>query len=336
MVDIVGAAAARSVPDLASYDTILVFLSGGKDSIAALDAVLTAGADPTRVELHHHDVDGGAARLMDWPVTAGYCRALAASFGLPLFTSWKEGGFRQEMLRENGPTARIHFETPAGAHVTGGEGPMNTRLRFPQVSADLSVRWCSAYLKIMVSDALIRRDDRFLGRRTLVVTGERAEESSARARYASFEPHRTDTRAGMRRRRHVDHWRPVHRWREREVWEALRRRGVVPHVGYQLGWGRLSCMACIFMSADQAASLRFMAPTVFDTLAAYEQRFRCTIKRGLSLHALADRGRPYLQVLSRPDLVQLALADTWDRSIRIAPRLWQLPTGAFGDKAGPS
>jgi tRNA(Ile)-lysidine synthase TilS/MesJ len=43
MVDIVGAVAARSVPDLASYDTILVFLSGGKDSIAALDAVLTAG-----------------------------------------------------------------------------------------------------------------------------------------------------------------------------------------------------------------------------------------------------------------------------------------------------
>jgi antirestriction protein ArdC/3'-phosphoadenosine 5'-phosphosulfate sulfotransferase (PAPS reductase)/FAD synthetase len=248
----------------------------------------------------------------------------------------RKGGSRQEMLRENAPTARIHYETPTGTRIAGGNGPTNTRLRFPQVSADLSVRWCSAYLKIMVSDALIRGNDRFLGRRTLVVTGERAEESPARARYASFEPHRTDTRTGTRRRRHVDHWRPVHHWREREVWEALRRRGVVPHVGYQLGWGRLSCMACIFMSADQAASLRFMAPTVFDSLASYERRFGFTVKRGLSLHALADRGRPYDQVLNRSDLVQLALSDTWDRPIRVAPRSWRPPAGAFGDKAGPS
>jgi len=48
-----------AAPDLASYDHILVFLSGGKDSIACLDAVLAAGADPARIELHHHDVDGG-------------------------------------------------------------------------------------------------------------------------------------------------------------------------------------------------------------------------------------------------------------------------------------
>ena len=59
-----------SVADLASYDHILVFLSGGKDSIACLDAVLAAGADPARIELHHHDVDGAGPRLMDWPVTA--------------------------------------------------------------------------------------------------------------------------------------------------------------------------------------------------------------------------------------------------------------------------
>jgi 3'-phosphoadenosine 5'-phosphosulfate sulfotransferase (PAPS reductase)/FAD synthetase len=336
MMEINGSSAARLVPNLASYDTILVFLSGGKDSIAALDAVLAAGADPGLIELHHHDVDGGEDRMMDWPVTTAYCRTLATRFGLPLFTSWKEGGFAREMLRQNAPTAPIRYESPAGSRVAGGDGPANTRLRFPQVSADLSVRWCSAYLKIMVADALIRGDDRFLGRRTLVVTGERAEESAARARYASFEPHRTDTRNGRRRRRHVDHWRPVHRWRERDVWDALCRRGVVPHVGYQLGWGRLSCMACIFMSANQAASIRFMAPAMFEALAAYECRFGCTIKRGLSLHALADHGRPYDQVLSRPDLVRLALSDTWDVPIRVASRSWRLPAGAFGDNAGPS
>ena len=326
----------RAVPDLASYDHILVFLSGGKDSIACLDAVLAAGADPARIELHHHDVDGAGEVLMDWPVTASYCRALADSFGLKLFLSWKEGGFVREMMRADAPTAPIHYETAEGVRVVGGNGPRNTRLRFPQVSADLTVRWCSPYLKIMVADALIRGDDRFLGRRTLVVTGERAEESPSRARYASFEPHRTDTRDGSRRRRHVDHWRPVHAWQSAQVWDALKRRGVVPHVGYQLGWGRLSCMACIFMSADQAASIRFMAPTVFDTLSGYEQRFGCTIKRGLCLHALADRGRPYPSVMARPDLVNLALSQSWDRAVRVDRQCWTMPAGAFGESAGPS
>jgi len=327
---------AGSVPDIASYDYILVLLSGGKDSIACLDAVLAAGADPDRIELHHHDVDGAGAALMDWPVTASYCRALARSFDLPLFTSWKEGGFRREMLRDDAPTAPIHYQSPSGIRVVGGNGPRNTRLRFPQVSADLTVRWCSPYLKIMVADALIRGDERFLDRRTLVVTGERAEESPSRARYATFEPHRTDTRAGTRRRRHVDHWRPVHAWRAADVWDAMRRHGVVPHVGYQLGWGRLSCMACIFMSANQAASIRFMAPDVFAALADYEQRFCCTIKRGMPLDTLADRGRPYDQVLARPDLVRLALSGGWDQPIRVAPHRWVLPAGAFGENAGPS
>ena len=78
MVAIDGLTAARSVPDLVSYDTILVFVSGGKDSIAALDAVLAAGADPGVIELHHHGVDGGAERLMDWLVTLAYCQALTA------------------------------------------------------------------------------------------------------------------------------------------------------------------------------------------------------------------------------------------------------------------
>ncbi|MCG7353738.1 adenine nucleotide alpha hydrolase family protein [Roseomonas mucosa] len=94
-------------------------------------------------------------------------------------------------------------------------GPRSTRLLFPQTSADLSVRWCSAALRIGVMDTLIRAQDRFLGSRTLVVTGERAEESPARALYAPSERHRTDTRDGTRRQRHVDHWRPVHGWSER-------------------------------------------------------------------------------------------------------------------------
>ena len=240
------------------------------------------------------------------------------------------------MLRQDAPTAPILFETPHGLMRAGGAGPRNTRLRFPQVSADLSVRWCSAALKIGVGAALIAGQDRFLGRRTLVVTGERAQESAARARYANFEPHRTDTRGGARRPRHVDHWRPVHGWDEARVWEALRRHGVRPHPAYELGWSRLSCMACIFGSAAQWATIRHIAPTLFERIAAYEERFGRTIQRARSIRALADLGRPYPAALARSDLVALALGETWDLPILGPPSAWTLPVGAFGEAAGPT
>lgn len=96
------------------------------------------------------------------------------------------------MDRDGEATAPIRFETPEGRlGRAGGEGPPGVRGWFPQVSADLSVRWCSPALKIDVLAAAIRGQTRFHAGRTLVVTGECAEESPARARYRSFEPHRT-------------------------------------------------------------------------------------------------------------------------------------------------
>ena len=195
-------------PELGSYDHILVCMSG-KDSLASLLHIRDAGVDPHRIELHHHLVDGPDQPFMDWPVSAPYLHALAAAFDVPLYNSWREGGLLREMLRDGDATAPVTFETPLGRGTVGGAGKPGTRLRFPQVSADLSTRFCSPVTKIDVLAASIRNQDRFLGRRLLVVTGERAEESRARAGYAPFEPHRTDTRRGSRRRRHADHWRPV-------------------------------------------------------------------------------------------------------------------------------
>jgi len=86
---------------------------------------------------------------MDWPCTTAYCQAVARALDVPLYLSWREGGFLREMLRDGTPTAPICFQTPDGTmQRAGGAGQPGTRLRFPQVSADLSQRWCSAYLKI--------------------------------------------------------------------------------------------------------------------------------------------------------------------------------------------
>jgi 3'-phosphoadenosine 5'-phosphosulfate sulfotransferase (PAPS reductase)/FAD synthetase len=276
-------AASRALPeptaaDLATYDHIIVAFSGRKESLACLLHLLELGADRSRMEFWHHDVDGGRP-LMDWPVTTSYCRAIADAFGIPLRLSWREGGFEREMLRQAAPTAPVIFEHGDGTlGSSGGDGPPGTRLRFPQVSPDLSVRWCSAYLKIMPGEAALRGDPRFVGKRTLFVTGERAEESAGRARYARCEPHRADTRDGARRARHIDHWRPIHAWSEREVWAIVERHRVAPHPCYSLAISRASCAFCIFGAPDQWATLRYIWPQRFEAIAAYEDRFGTTIK----------------------------------------------------------
>lgn len=313
-------------PDLDSYDHFVVAFSGGKDSLACVLYLLELGVPIEKIELWHHDIDGREGSwLMDWPVTRDYCRKVAAALNLPIYFSWKEGGFEREMLRDSDPTAPTWFETPDGVFSIGGKGKPGTRMKFPQVSADLSVRWCSAYLKIDVGSAALRNQDRFKGKRTLFITGERAEESSSRARYKVFEPHRTHGAS-----RHVDQWRPVHGWDEVQVWAIIERHHILAHPAYRLGWGRLSCAACIFGSPNQWASLRIASPEQFAIIADHERRFGVTIQRNESVEQRADRGTPYPMVL---DLIMKALADIFTEPVFVDD--WQLPAGAFGENAGP-
>jgi len=320
-------------PDLASYDVIVVGMSGGKDSLACILHLLDAGVPRHKIELWHHLVDGReGSNLMDWPVTEDYCRKFAEAFGMKLHFSWRTGGFEREMLRDNTPTAATQFETPDGVRQAGGvRGRVGTRLKFPQVAADLSVRWCSAYLKIDVASTALRNDPRFANARTLIVTGERAEESPARARYQTFEPDRADNRDG-RSQRHIDHWRPVHKWTEQQVWDIIRRYRVNPHPAYRLGFGRTSCLSCIFGSKDQWATVRTLAPSHFERVARYEERFGVTINRSKSVRELADLGTAYL-VLDE-SLRVMALGDRYEDPILVED--WTLPAGAFGESTGPT
>lgn len=316
-----------TVPDLASYDTIITAMSGGKDSIACTLQVIEQGFRP---ELWHHDIDGRADTFMDWPITPGYCNALAAHLDLPIYHSWRVGGLKRELLKENDRIAPVRFETPDGMGEAGGiNGKIATRRRFPSLTADLRTRWCSPVAKIDVMAAAIANQSRFIGQRILVITGERAQESSARSKYATFEPHRNHS-PGPRARRHVDHWRPIHGWSEEQVWAIMERHRIRPHPCYELGWGRASCLSCIFGSKNQWASIRQIVPERFAELAALEVEFGHTLRNGITLGELADQGTPYEM---DPEIVRLALSEVYDVPILMDP--WKLPKGAFGESAGP-
>lgn len=321
------------IPDLGSYDHILVCNSGGKDSMAAMLLLLELGISPQRIENHHHEVDGReGSRLMDWPVTHSYMEKVSEAFNVPVYFSWKVGGFEREMTRNNCGTAPITFTRGDGTLVTmGGErSKANTRMKFPQVSADLCVRWCSGFLKADVMSRLLINDERFTGSRTLVITGERAQESANRARYAVFEPDRADLRNGRTAPRHIDHWRPVKEWPEALVWSILRKYRLRAHPAYWAGFGRCSCFSCIFGSSNQWATVAAMSPAHFKRIADYENQFGVTIHRSRTVVEQASRGTCYP---SAAQWASVALADTYEMPVFMDP--WELPAGAFGESTGP-
>jgi 3'-phosphoadenosine 5'-phosphosulfate sulfotransferase (PAPS reductase)/FAD synthetase len=318
------------------YDKYIVAFSGGKDSISCFLHLLEIGIPVENIELWHHDIDGHGDVFMDWECTPAYCRAFAAAFNVPIYFSWKEGGFKREMLRENALTAPTSFETPVDGVITvgGTAGKLSTRLKFPQVSPDLSVRWCSAYLKIDVGSCAVRNQDRFRGIKTCFVSGERGEESAARAKYADLEIDRSDNRDGKSFARYVDRWRPIKGWLEKDVWGIIERWRIRLHPAYYMGWSRLSCKICIFGDKDQMASANVVSPVQTGEVADYEELFGVTIKRNMSMRDLLRLGKPYEAIT--PELTLLATSFEYNETIILdESEYWVLPAGAYGHSCGP-
>ena len=319
--------------DFLSYDSILVGFSGGKDSIACVISLLEAGVPKEKIELWHHAVDGAEEQAnqlkFDWPSTTAYCRAFAKHFGLTYYQSWKVGGFYREMMKSDAPTAPTKWEQPDGTiGQVGGKGEAGTRRMFPQLSANLSTRWCSAYLKVDVMKRAVANQARFNGKRILIVTGERAEESAARALYKTFEVH-----ASLDNSKRTCHQaRPIHSWTETQVWAALERWRINPAPAYRLGWGRLSCALCIFGGANQWASAQAIFPERVAQAAALEAEFGKTIARDgkTTVAMLAARGTAYSGT-ANATLVAEAQDENWNGPIQVEN--WTLPAGAFGKES---
>ena len=322
--------------DLYGYDKYIVSFSGGKDSTALLLFLLDNGIPKERIELGHQDIDGKGRTLFDWEVTQDYCRKLGEAFGIPVFFQWKIGGFEREMLREDSLTAPICYELPDGSvqQVGGTRGKPSTRRKFPQASPDLRTRWCSAYLKIDVCATALRHDTRFQHIRTLVLSGERGEESRQRAGYAILEPDKADLRHG-RAQRYIDRFRPIRDWKEQQIWDILEKYRVRPHPCYFMGFGRCSCKFCVFGNCHQFASAACVSHTQADDLIRFEKDFGYTMKRDTDLSTLIKKGVPYETITK--ELSQLATSYEYATSV-IVPEseTWQLPAGAFRKCGGPT
>lgn len=168
---------------LEEYDLIIVLFSGGKDSTACYYKLLELGVPKEKIELWHHDIDGGhPSRRMDWRCTQNYVRSFAEVEEVTLRISYRVNGFFGELYRI-GASEPIEWIDPDTGEIMRCKPSQNYqkclelkkqcmedmeeklkkyghRMKFPAKSGDLSRRWCSAYLKIAVADSVISNLDR--------------------------------------------------------------------------------------------------------------------------------------------------------------------------------
>ena len=160
---------------LEEYDLIAILLSGGKDSIACYYKLLELGVPKEKMEFWHHDIDGGhPVRRMDWRCTQNYVKTFAEAEHVPLRLSWRVNGFFGELYRI-GASEPVEWMEPDTGEIKRCRLSQNYircqelkektvgqmeeelkrygfRMKFPAKTGDLSRRWCSAYLKIMVAE----------------------------------------------------------------------------------------------------------------------------------------------------------------------------------------
>lgn len=240
------------VPDLASYDLILVNTSAGKDSQATMDVVAEHAAATgvsDRVVAVHADL----GPRIEWPGTTELAAEHAAHYGFPF-----------EVVRN-----RVW-------------GDLLDRIEARGKWPDKKNRYCTSEFKtaqvriLMTALVRLRRaawglsPNGTAGRvvRILDVLGMRAEESDDRARRLPF---RHDA-AASNTKRHVDEWLPIHTWTVDEVWARNEAAGTRHHWAYDRGMSRLSCRFCILASrADLVVSAR-ENPEVAAEYAAAEAR----------------------------------------------------------------
>ena len=206
-----------AIPDIPSYDWILINSSAGKDSQAMLDYVVNLPeVDRKRVVVVHCDLG-----RVEWKGTRELAAEQAEHYGLRFVV----------VSRDRDLLSQIEFE----------------RHKFP----DSGNRFCTSDQKTgQVAKLLTALSDEVHAQgvsrpvRILNCLGLRAQESIGRAKKLPFEVEKKPTGKGTVK--HVDRWLPIFTWTEDQVWERIRQSGVRYHWAYDKGMERLSCCFCVF------------------------------------------------------------------------------------------
>jgi 3'-phosphoadenosine 5'-phosphosulfate sulfotransferase (PAPS reductase)/FAD synthetase len=236
--------------------TLVVSISGGKDSQAMLQALVAehgARSEWTGPIVAVH-ADLGRA---EWHQTPAIVEAQAAAAGVELHVVQRAKGDLLQRLEAREEQVR------------GQDKPF-----WPSSAA----RYCTSDLKRDPIDKFLRTFDH-----VVCAVGIRRQESTGRASKPCWE---TRKRIVTQSRRALT-WHPIIEWSEAEIWEALGgRHGDLVHPAYALGNDRLSCSLCVLASRADLERGAKHNPEYHQALIQLERRSGFTFTATLSVEEL--------------------------------------------------
>ena len=194
------------------YDAVVLSVSGGKDSQCMMPVVMAAVARQAPACVIYADT--GAEDY----ATLGHVGYLCRAYRVPLHVAVPFRALPDHI------EARCRKMQAAGRK--GG---------WPSSAS----RYCTSDCKRSPIHVTIRR--LFPEGRILMCTGERRQESPHRAKLLELEP----VKLLCTRKRTVDNWRPILKYKVEDVWAGIAGSGLAAHPAYAEGNERLSCAMCI-------------------------------------------------------------------------------------------
>ena len=341
---------------LEEYDLIVVLFSGGKDSTACFLKLLEMGVPKEKIELWHHDIDGGhPTRRMDWKCTQNYVKAFADAYDVTLRVSYRVNGFFGELYRI-GASEPIEWIDPDSEEVKQCRLSSNYlkckelkeqateemeellkqygyRMKFPAKGSTHQGRWCSGNLKAAVQDSVTANlEQTKANKKILIISGERRGESAGRAKYNEMEIHRTN--AEKRSHRIVHQWRCCIDYTEKDVWEIIKRHKTNPHPCYRIGWNRCSCAMCIFSTPRLFKGYSELFPEEFAELRHDEEVLGFTLDNKKNLEQFIEGAESCVVRKDKQALHSIMTGEFTKDDVFVD--VWEYPVGAFHGSDGGS
>ncbi|MFE0063263.1 phosphoadenosine phosphosulfate reductase family protein [Streptomyces sp. NPDC059003] len=228
-----------TVPDelILDADWLVISSSSGKDSQAMLAYVVRRAKALkmlAKVVVVHADLG-----RVEWEGTLELAELQARLAGVRRFEVVQAPGadlLERVEIRYGKLKAKAEIEA-----IERGEDP--TTAKVPPAWPSSAARWCTPDVKrgpIWTLYTRLAAELAHLGRpvRILECIGQRAAESSQRAKLAEVEINRRASNG----KRHVTTWRPIHAWSDRKTWREIARSRLPYHPAYDGGNRRLSCV----------------------------------------------------------------------------------------------